>query len=373
MPRKINILYVISSLVNQGPVQELYEIISHIDFTKHNVTVFTLGKENQNSLIDLFSRLPIKIMQNEKAGRLSFIKFFKGIKKIAIRDNIDIIHSQCFRSLILVSFFRNNYICFHSIYVYPGIQSKSINGKMIGTFTNMITKFLIRRIHYPIACAKNVSDDLLRNDRIKVQYIRNGVSPLKRPNKEKKEFKELVGLPTDQRYFISIGRLSPEKNFSTLIKAFNMANLNGFKLIIIGDGILREELEASSGGNIIFTGFKSNIGDYLAASDVYITTSKTEGIALSTIYAMSSSLPLLLSDIPSHREIFDLAGKETEIGFLFKNEDIEGIVKVISEMAASVNYKKMSLNTLAIYNDFLTGMKMSSSYQQLYKNCLNLK
>jgi glycosyltransferase involved in cell wall biosynthesis len=241
-----------------------------------------------------------------------------------------------------------------------------MNGKISGTAINICTKYIIKKVQCPVACAKSLSEELLIKDKIKVEYIRNGVIPFKNLVGEKMDFKKRLKLDTNYRYFVSVGRLSPEKNISTLIEAFKEANPVGFKLIIIGDGQLMESLRKIANENIIFTGFISNIGDYLAASDFYITTSLTEGMALSTIYGMASGLPLLLSDIPPHEEIFDLA-EGNPIGSLFNNNTI---VDAIRKMALCPTYNKLSANIIDIYKNNFTADKMSTSYQRFYESAL---
>ncbi len=50
-------------------------------------------------------------------------------------------------------------------------------------------------------------------------------------------------------------------------------------------------------------GFKSNIYDYLKASDYYISASDVEGLANTLLESMTVGLPCVLSDIPSHKEV----------------------------------------------------------------------
>lgn len=244
-----------------------------------------------------------------------------------------------------------------------------MNGNFVGIIINIVTKYLIKRIHYPIACAKSVSDELFIHDNIKANYIRNGITQFQKNFKTKNEIKNQLELDINCRYFISIGRLSPEKNFYTLMNAFKEANLTGFKLIIIGDGNLMEALKNIIDVNIIMTGFKAYIGDYLAASDYYITISLTEGLSLSTLYAMSTGLPLLLSDIPSHKEIFELAeGKE--IVSIIVNNNQETIIDTIKKIATHHEYNKLSEEIISLYNTNFTAKKMSKQYQKPYEDAL---
>ncbi len=99
-------------------------------------------------------------------------------------------------------------------------------------------------------------------------------------------------------------------------------------LYILGDGINRDNLmkKYCNASNVIFTGSVSNVEEYLAASDVYISTSKSEGLPNGVLEAMAVGLPVLLSDIPQHKEIFEV---DENIGVLYKLGNLTSLIDSI--------------------------------------------
>jgi len=65
-----------------------------------------------------------------------------------------------------------------------------LNEKFIGTISNLLTKKAIKRIQFPIACAKNVSDEFFEKDKIRVEYVRNGVAPFAKDIRDRNEIKK---------------------------------------------------------------------------------------------------------------------------------------------------------------------------------------
>ena len=174
-----------------------------------------------------------------------------------------------------------------------------------------------------------------------------------------------MGLDPTFKYLVSVGRLSSEKNFIKLIDLFLSANMNGYKLIIVGDGPLEKELKGIANEDILIVGFKSNFEEYIFASDYYISTSLTEGMPLSVLVAMETSTPLILSNIPAHEEIFNNALKEgLTIGSLI---DITNYSVNLNKVINSIDFNLCKENVKSIYKNNYSPFKMASLYNGLYE------
>ncbi len=106
-------------------------------------------------------------------------------------------------------------------------------------------------------------------------------------------------------FFLIVGRLSEEKGIDTLLKAVTLAD---FKLVIIGDGPLKDRVEAAtqSNSNITYLGFqqKPAIVDYLKRCKALIFPSVCyEGFSMTLLEAFSTGAPVISSRIGSMAEI----------------------------------------------------------------------
>lgn len=113
---------------------------------------------------------------------------------------------------------------------------------------------------------------------------------------------------------IYVGRLSPEKSLSLLLRAFYGVAMTyeHVRLLIVGDGPERENLEAQVkfmdlGSKVHFTGMVDykDIPSYLACSDIFVTPSSSETFGLSTVEAMAAGLPSLGIDAPGTVDIIE--------------------------------------------------------------------
>lgn len=367
---KVKVLFLISSFPRQGPVQVLLDIVKNIDYNIFEVAIITFKKSELNSIKTEFEILPVKIICFNSKCIFSLPLLLYKVSNFVKLNNIDIVHSHCFISLIINSLITYKTNKVHTIHIYPGIQSVSIHGRFYGFFINLISKYIFKKFPNPVACSQSVADDLWRNDKIIVSSIINGISKSKISNLNKLTLRDKLNLDKDCRYFISVGRFSPEKNFKIIVESFVEANYENTKLIILGDGGLYNEVKKKSNKNVILPGFKSNVVEYLYASDYYVSASLTEGMPLSVLEAMSSGIPLMLSEIPSHIEIFKSC-LDLEIGILFSSDNKQSFKDSFSYLLNYPNYSTLSNNAKYIFDRYYTSDRMSIEYQNFYKKIIN--
>jgi glycosyltransferase involved in cell wall biosynthesis len=106
------------------------------------------------------------------------------------------------------------------------------------------------------------------------------------------------------KLIIGMGRLSLQKNFSDLLKAFSLLkNKQDYRLIILGEGPELEKLMQASRDLHIqdyvdFPGFVENPYSILARADVFVLSSKWEGFANVIIEALACGVPIVATNCP---------------------------------------------------------------------------
>ena len=117
------------------------------------------------------------------------------------------------------------------------------------------------------------------------------------------ELRQAAGLP--ERYFLYVGRLSPEKNLSVLLTAFARYRANGgtWSLVLVGDGPERVALERQSResgirAHVTFAGLKAarETVPHYAFAGCFVLPSSREPWGLVVNEAMASGLPVIVSN-----------------------------------------------------------------------------
>ncbi len=112
-------------------------------------------------------------------------------------------------------------------------------------------------------------------------------------------------------YVLSVGRVTAQKDFRTLIAAFNAARETDErlgKLVIVGgdDGSnYQAEIAAHAGPHVLFTGRmpRNEIGPLYAHCRVYVNSSRHEGLSNAILEALSHGAPLIASDIDENLDL----------------------------------------------------------------------
>lgn len=112
---------------------------------------------------------------------------------------------------------------------------------------------------------------------------------------------------------VSVNRLIPLKDPRTVLDAFVRTRTTG-TLTFIGDGPMRaglatDVLHVGMAAQVDFTGIIERDGVYslMADADLFVSASRGEGLPVAVLEAMACGCPVVLSDIPPHREIAALA------------------------------------------------------------------
>jgi len=217
-----------------------------------------------------------------------------------------------------------------------------------------------------IACSDSVAKTFKKYDNIDLNVIQNAVDTEEykpAPAHEIASLRQELGLPENKKIFISVGVLIPRKNMSTIIKAFHSIQKEAL-LLLAGDGNEKEKLHILSSGNesIVFLGNISNVTSYLQASDVFISASLAEGLPNTVLEAMSCGLPVILSNIDPHQEIF---GYKEEYPYFFGCQDTGKLAELLDRMLDE-NMKDLSKGIRNIILRMFSAQIMSKKYQALY-------
>lgn len=125
---------------------------------------------------------------------------------------------------------------------------------------------------------------------------------------KRQALRQQLGLE-DKVIFCTVGRLSPVKNHSFLLRVFKTLGekRKDIHLLIIGDGELRSQLQAQAKDlPVTFVGLTDKVDAYLSASDAFLLPSQFEGFPLSVMEAQANGLICFLSDTIT-KEV-DIAG-----------------------------------------------------------------
>ena len=156
---------------------------------------------------------------------------------------------------------------------------------------------------------------------------------------ERNAARKHFGIASDKFVFGIISRLVPKKGHADLIDAFALISQchPQAELIIIGDGRIRDELEAqiktlALHGSVRLLGAIPQAFRYAKAFDAFVLPSYREGLPIALLEAACARLPIIASDIGGNRAVLGDSGELIEVGNIAK---LANAMKRSLEMNAS--------------------------------------
>ncbi len=199
-----------------------------------------------------------------------------------------------------------------------------------------------------IVVSKSLKNYVENKYQRKVNYIPNGVSLPKK--EDAKLIKEKWNLKKDS-YVLSVSRIVKNKGLEYLVEVFKNLNTNK-KLVIVGDGNFKEELEllADNKENIIFTGRQSGstLNELYSNAALFVQPSEAEGLSISLLEAASYQLAILISNIEANLEVMG------EDSFSFENKNVEDLKNKITSFLNNENREGLDKNLKMVYNKILS-------------------
>ena len=143
------------------------------------------------------------------------------------------------------------------------------------------------------------------------RYVVPNALPLEEVESVRAAGREETGIEANERMVLYAGRLLPGKNVEVLLSALRLVLAEpGIVAVLCGEGPLRPSLErrlAEYGiaDRVRLPGYVPNVWSWLKRADVFVSVSLFEGHPNTVLEAMACGCPLVVSDIPAHREFLD--------------------------------------------------------------------
>jgi len=246
-----------------------------------------------------------------------------------------------------------------------------------------VEKFLSHFTDKVICVSKAVQSFVIGTEKIregKTCVIYNGVDlPFSDPAAD--EFLRIrsnLGIGHHEIVLIVVASLKPLKGHLFLFNALHdvSKNFQDFRLLVVGDGPQREELESRAeklgiASRISFTGVREDVPKLLRISDIFILPSvEREGLSMAVIEAMASGLPVVSTFVGGISEEVE----NNTSGLLVAPNDDKALADALNTLIMDKNLRKrMGEKGREIYVRAFTHRKMMSDIEALYGNLLSQK
>ena len=276
--------------------------------------VFIYDKESSQSVWAAgrdFPVIDLKAYQKKKSGILNVVLLCRGLFslwKLIRREKIDVIetftHDSNMLALPIAWLARVPVrIATHHgvIEGFPRWRERLHAWMVNHNMAQMLVAVSERT--YQIALLEGVNAE-------RISVIQNGIQPMPFEGEHRLEVRKDAGIGADDPFLLSVGRLVHVKAHEVLVSTMPavLKEFPNAKVGICGDGVLRGDLEAqvkSLGleGVVKLFGEQNNVAKFLSSADVFILPSRSEGLPIALLEAMSAGLPVVATKLEGLGEV----------------------------------------------------------------------
>jgi glycosyltransferase involved in cell wall biosynthesis len=320
----IAVLRVIARLNIGGPAIQAISLTALLDERGYR-TRLVRGSESadEGTMDDLAERMgvrPTLVASMRRDPGAGDVRALLELVRIARRDRPDLVHTHAAkggtlgRVAVMLAFPRKRPKVVHTFHGH------SLTGYFSSRTARMYTRierFLARRTDVLIAVSDEVRDDL----------VGLGVAPLEQFEvvrlgldlsafaddsdraARRAALREQWGVGAGEQVVTLVARLVPIKRVDRFLEtAALLRERAGVRFVIVGDGELRDELQASEparalGDRLVWAGFRRDVPDVCFASDVVVLTSDNEGTPVSLIEAQAAATPVVSTNVGGVRSV----------------------------------------------------------------------
>ncbi len=362
--KKTHIMFITFSLDVGGIETLILEICRRIDRQKYQPFVCSFFENGR--LEPEFKNLDIPVYTVQKSDGLDWSLSFRLVKLFKELE-VDIVHTHN-----------------PSVWLYGGIAAKLAGVPLIHTAHTpsdyrverwgKIEKVLSWFTDRVTSVSISVGEFMIQKEGIareKVLVIQNGVKledyevQVNRDEKRRE-----LGLFENDFAFINVARFFPNKDHSTLLKAFAkvVKEIPEAKLLLCGEGPLKEDLLRETealkiSGCVKFLGNRRDIPQIHRAIDAFVLSSIKEGLPIVLLEAMASGVPIITTDVDGNPE----AVAHNETGLVVPARNPEALAKAMVEMRRDpARARAMGEKGKARVKELFTFEKMVNAYYKLY-------
>lgn len=309
----LRILYLIETLGHGGAEHQLAATIRLLDRERFEPIVCHFRPPSY--LAEQLTAQGIRVVQlNVPAGKKHWPELALRIRSLARELRADLIHTSLLEADVLGGIAGRlagvpvvSTLC--NIAGDPiRLADNPRNSRLKFELTNLIWSGALRRLHrHSIAISKAVQSSAVatfRMDPTRISVIHRGIDDERIASKSSPaEARERLGLERANPFFLSVGRLAPQKGHKYLLPAFAevVREFPDARLAIVGEGWLRPALEeqAASLGlsqHVLLLGKRRDVADLMAACDAFVFPSLFEGLGVALLEASYAGCACIATD-----------------------------------------------------------------------------
>ncbi len=358
----MQILHISSEKTWRGGEQQIAYLLE--ESSKLGVNNHVLCR-NQSAFENYCDQHNIEHFNTEFSG-FGLFKSARLLKKIA--PNYDVIHAHTAKAHLL---------CFYALLL--GMKAKVVVARRVDFTPSQSWLTRMRYEHksiQKIICVseaiKNIMQAYLKKNATRCTTIYSGIDLSKFKNQSSFDVKKHYGIAPDKILIGNTSALADHKDYFTFLDTARIILEQNQRIyfLIFGEGPLEREIKTYAQDlgiekNILFTGFVDNIPEILPQIDVFLITSKTEGLGTSILDAFACKVPVVATEAGGIPELVEhgKTGLSASVGD--SRSLAEHVFKILNDSDLKASLIENAYTKLQLFSKENTAKKTVEIYREI--------
>ncbi|MGE3539925.1 MAG: glycosyltransferase family 4 protein [Candidatus Tectimicrobiota bacterium] len=295
-------------------------------------------RDHEFSIAEKAHALGLTFYEIEESGKLD-LRVLRALREIVVRHDINLIHGHDYKSDLFAYLLR----CWMGARRFALVSTAHawVMMGLRGALYRRLDLWLMRRFNHLIAVSQATKDEMLQAGLPSqlISVIHNAIDTREwAPCPTRPTLRTELHIAPDVPVLGYVGRIMPEKDLVTWLRA---AALVGQKypqaqFVLVGEGrdtstlgqLQQLATELGIRERVHFPGYRSQLLPIYAAFDVFVLTSRREGLPNSVLEAMALGVPVVTTDVAGTKELV-LHG---QTGFVLPQGDVAGIAQAMLKL-----------------------------------------
>jgi glycosyltransferase involved in cell wall biosynthesis len=281
----VRLLLVIDSLDIGGAERHAVDLAVALRHARHSVTVACTRDGPLRSLLDA-EGVPVRTLMRLPVKRRVSIAYGLRLRTV-LGEGFDLVHAHVYASAAAAAIATAGT-------GIPLVVTEHSEGRWQSDAARMVSRWAHHRAAALIAVSETVRQGLVERGMVpanRIVTIPNGVTPAPTRKRADRRHGPLIGV---------VARLEPEKGVDVFLEtaADVTRAVPESRFLVVGDGSQRGRLQAQAdrlelGDRICFLGWRMDAREIIGGLDVLAVPSRSEGMPLATLEAMSAGVPVV--------------------------------------------------------------------------------
>ncbi|MED5415372.1 MAG: glycosyltransferase [Candidatus Latescibacterota bacterium] len=372
---RTRVLHVITRLVTRGASRHVIDLARTLDPGRFEVEVAAgRGEAYERSIWDDTVAQGIRLHRIEHLQReispFADLRAFSELCSVIRRGRYDVVHTHISKAGLIGRLATRVVRVPVTVHTYHGIANEIAGSGLKPALLRACERGCASLPDGKVSISQNVADHIggagiLNSNEIRI--IHNGIdlahfSPTSSPPRpEALSGGRIVG---------TVGSLTPEKSTADLLRAVAQLppEMDDLLVCIVGDGALRAELDVEAqrlgiAERVVFAGAVEDVRPWLAAFDLFVLPSRSEGLPGALMEAMALGCPVIVSAVGGVPEVIGDAGVLVEPGDVA--EFATQISRLLADRGAAVDLSEAGAVQVQKFSLASMAAKTAALYEEL--------